>query len=80
MHAAPWPSPSFPRNFSYRHVWKTQAGANSLFLSLCLSLPRTLLERAKRENEREIERDFYFLKVHLGDSIRHSQSSRENLE
>ena len=30
--------------------------------------------------EREIERDFYFLKVHLGDSNRQPQSSRENLE
>ena len=29
--------------------------------------------------EREIERDFYFLKVHLGDSNRQPQSSRENL-
>ena len=36
--------------------------------------------RKVREREREIERDFYFLKVHLGDSNRQPQSSRENLE
>ena len=34
----------------------------------------------EREREREIERDFYFLKVHLGYSKRQPQSSRENLE
>ena len=33
-----------------------------------------------KEREREIERDFYFLKVHLGDSNRQPQPSRENLE
>ena len=33
-----------------------------------------------RGTQREIERDFYFLKVHLGDSNRQPQSSRENLE
>ena len=32
------------------------------------------------QRDREIERDFYFLKVHLGDSNRQPQSSRENLE
>ena len=32
------------------------------------------------DREREIEHDFYFLKVHLGDSNRQPQSSRENLE
>ena len=34
----------------------------------------------ERKRRREIERDFYFLKVHLGDSNRQPQSSRENLE
>ena len=34
---------------------------------------------AEKEREREIECDFfYFLKVHLGDSNRQPQSSREN--
>ena len=34
-----------------------------------------------RWRDREIERDFfYFLKVHMGDSNRQPQSSRENLE
>ena len=42
-------------------------------------IPREGVE--EREREREIERDlFYFLKVHLGDSNRQPQSSRENLE
>ena len=35
---------------------------------------------SEREREREIERDCYFLKVHLGDSNRQPQPSRENLE
>ena len=42
-----------------------------------------MFERERdRENQRnrEIERDFYILKVHLGDSNRQPQSSRENLE
>ena len=36
--------------------------------------------KKEKEREREIERDFYFLKVHLGDSNRQPQPSRENLE
>ena len=36
--------------------------------------------KADRERKGEIERDFYFLKVHLGDSTRQPQPSRENLE
>ena len=44
---------------------------------------RVKREKGKEIREgkrREIERDFYFLKVHLGDSNRQPQSSRENLE
>ena len=52
--------------------------------ALLLKIPSaTVRERERergREREREIERDFYFLKVHLGDSNRQPQSSRENLE
>ena len=61
---------------------ETKAYGEYLYVSIVVQRERERERERGREGEREreIERDIYFLKVHLGDSNRQAQSSRENLE